>query len=627
MFSGKRFFTSWLFIVIVVGCTLRCYHLFEIPYTYDELSALSRTVFNSFHELIEKGVIGDGHPAGVQVFLFYWVKLFGKAEWLVKLPFIILGVLCIPLIYRVGSKWFGQMQGLIAAVFMAMLQYPVMYSQIARPYISGLFLILLLANVWINVVQQISYANLFAYAFILAACAYNHYFSLLTGACITVTGFFVINKGSFLKYAAAIILSIILFLPHLHIFFSQLGLKGLEWLTAPDTSFIYKYLYYAFNFSPLVLVILIMLVIEGLIFRPASFNSFNRYRIISFFWFVVPFAIGYAYSVYRAPVLQYSVLIFSFPFLLLFLTSFFNIGKFPNAQIGLIILVLYFSLVFEKRYYKLFYNQPTETFARYIFKYQMADTSAIAVAQTNPKYLDFYKTKYRHDFQYKTFEQIGNNDEWRKWLGQQKASKIILCSPPVEWGAQYLSIAKEYFPNLRDNYSGFNTDVYVLDKDSLHCSNWPLPSFQTQFGDLMPGWTSKTSLSTPPPGNGYNICSDSNKFVLFDTVVAKIITDKKTRIDIAMQVAEFGKTHSSSVCLAFLDSNDSIVQFRESSLTPLSWDTTSGIAYLTARMYHTPFTSIKKMRVFIKKEEHCIQVQSLKISIGPDNQDLYSLIE
>ncbi|MBK9073354.1 MAG: hypothetical protein IPL77_00005, partial [Flavobacteriales bacterium] len=34
-------------------------------------------------------------------------------------------------------------------------------------------------------------------------------------------------------------------------------------------------------------------------------------------WAVVPAALGYAYSVWRAPVLQHSVLLFSFPFLLL----------------------------------------------------------------------------------------------------------------------------------------------------------------------------------------------------------------------------------------------------------------------------------------------------------------------
>ncbi len=40
-------------------------------------------------ELIEGGVKVDGHPAGIHVFLYYWTKLFGTNEWIVKLPFIV----------------------------------------------------------------------------------------------------------------------------------------------------------------------------------------------------------------------------------------------------------------------------------------------------------------------------------------------------------------------------------------------------------------------------------------------------------------------------------------------------------------------------------------------------------
>ena len=74
-----------LFLILLVAITLRFYNYQNIPFTHDEFSALSRTNFNSFSELIDQGVKVDGHPAGIQVFLYYWTKLAGKSEVWVKL--------------------------------------------------------------------------------------------------------------------------------------------------------------------------------------------------------------------------------------------------------------------------------------------------------------------------------------------------------------------------------------------------------------------------------------------------------------------------------------------------------------------------------------------------------------
>jgi len=143
-----------LLFIILVATVLRFYAPFDIPYTYDEFSALFRTHFNTFHDLIERGVKVDGHPAGVQVFLYYWTKWFGYSELVVKLPFIILGILSVWLVYKIFTEWVNQTVGLIAAAFVATLQYPVAYSQIARPYISGLFLSLLMVFFWHKVIFQ-----------------------------------------------------------------------------------------------------------------------------------------------------------------------------------------------------------------------------------------------------------------------------------------------------------------------------------------------------------------------------------------------------------------------------------------------------------------------------------------
>ena len=67
--------TFVLVLILLFAAVLRFWNYFEIPFTHDEFSALFRTQFNSFSELIDKGIKIDGHPAGVQMFLYFWVKI------------------------------------------------------------------------------------------------------------------------------------------------------------------------------------------------------------------------------------------------------------------------------------------------------------------------------------------------------------------------------------------------------------------------------------------------------------------------------------------------------------------------------------------------------------------------
>ena len=60
--------------ILVVAFLLRFFDLFNIPFTHDEFSTLFRTNFSSFSELIEKGVKIDAHPAGLQVFIYYYKR-------------------------------------------------------------------------------------------------------------------------------------------------------------------------------------------------------------------------------------------------------------------------------------------------------------------------------------------------------------------------------------------------------------------------------------------------------------------------------------------------------------------------------------------------------------------------
>ena len=59
-----------LLIILIIGGILRFYNYSDWSLSNDELSAITRLNFSSFHEMIEKGVRVDYHPAGVEVFMF-----------------------------------------------------------------------------------------------------------------------------------------------------------------------------------------------------------------------------------------------------------------------------------------------------------------------------------------------------------------------------------------------------------------------------------------------------------------------------------------------------------------------------------------------------------------------------
>ena len=188
-------------MIIIIGSILRFYHFFQLPFTWDELSAWNRLHFDSFAQLIEKGVKPDGHPAGIQVFLYYWTLLFGDREWIVKLPFNLMGLASIYLIYRVGTIWWSKSSGLLVAAFMSSLQFFVLYSPIARPYISGLFFTLLMVLYWSKYFwQQAKTKYLTGFVIFAVLSAYNHHFSLLFAAIVGLSGLFLVTKSQLKEY-------------------------------------------------------------------------------------------------------------------------------------------------------------------------------------------------------------------------------------------------------------------------------------------------------------------------------------------------------------------------------------------------------------------------------------------
>lgn len=468
-----------LLIILITAATLRFWNFHELPFMHDELSALERTKYTSLHDEINYGVaIYDTHPAGIQLFIYYWIKIFGISEMTVKFPFIILGILSIIIAYKISKKWFNSSVGLIVASFMAVLQYMVMYSQIARPYIPGMFFSLLMVWYWSNYLFDENSIKknkwLIGYIISSALCAYTHHFSSLFAAIVTLTGLFFLTKETWKKYLLAVVAIFILYIPHLNILFFQFDKGGLGgpngWLGKPEKNWFSGYLKYVFHFSSPMYALILLLLLLSIFFYSKDILSKQKFRVIALIWFFLLFFIEYYYSLFINPVIQYSTLIFAFPFLLIFLFSMFGELN-RNVKIVVVAVILISgtsTLVFSRKHFQVFYKQPYQE--QVINTYKSLDIikdekKATIELMIPPYYREYYFKKYNRRFEsifYNPFDAKPDMKAFRKFVQSLSTDYFIAGNLPLE----YFQIIKEKYPYMILKEEGFTYSIYCFSRNN-----------------------------------------------------------------------------------------------------------------------------------------------------------------
>lgn len=384
---------------MLVASVLRLWDIPPIPYTHDEISALIR-IYPSLGETVSKGVIElDTHPPGVQVFEWAWTKLFSRDEGVVKLPFILFSLLALFFLYRFTFAWCGGKVALIVTALLATLQYTVMYGQIARPYAAGFFTTALLADQLTRYLGSGSRRTLIGIAVAALLSAYTHHFALMLAAFMVVTVFFLITPTKRKGFLIVSGIAALLYLPNVPIFLKQLGEKGLdEWLTAPTINWIPDYLWWIAHCSLYFAIALGLLIVGSAALRIRHRGSIGPLWAITFVWGLLPLVIGYAYSVLRAPVLQYSVVIFSFPYLLIgtlaglrHLRSSWTVPiAFATAALSV------FTLITVRKHYEVFYRSKYEAITHGIID-AAKQPDRLALVDSPDRMIAFYLRQWKVD--------------------------------------------------------------------------------------------------------------------------------------------------------------------------------------------------------------------------------------
>lgn len=520
----RQKFLYYLAGLTLAGFLLRINHTWSESITADEASALLRLQFGTFGEMIEKGVRPDGHPAFTQTLLWFWIKLFGNSEFSIRLPFVLMGTAAIWLSGCAARRWFGVGTALAVAAGVAFLQLPVMYSQLARPYAAGLFFTMLAACAASRFSQQekIKWYHIAVFAVSAAGAAYSHYFSLLTTLLLGIGGVFLASRINVVSYLIACVLALLLFLPHVGITNSQLEIGGIGgpggWLAPPTPDFFWSHVLVIFDSSRGLTYLML-----GIAFICIIINNHRptKQQIIVLLIWLLPLLTGYFYSVYKNPVLQHSVLLFSFPFFLMFLFSWFpNEGdvRWPWVFANVLIIVFASYITWYKPFRLTDHFGRLKELVTVLAETQEQNQNVEAMYNVDAPYFIQYYLQRHPQLAAQQVSFVTHSDEHdemrqlRDRVLHSSADYFVYGWSTRESSPAALDIIALEFPCLIEKHEWFNSAVYVFARANQTGEQCPFHStlLSYSFMNIRAGDTIRTMWSPACGQSGDAFTLDSS---------------------------------------------------------------------------------------------------------------------
>ena len=575
---GERWMRNMFLALLLLAAVLRFWDLPDLPYTHDEISALVR-IYPSLWETIERGVIElDTHPPGVQVFEWVWTKLFSMQEPDVKLPFIAMSLASLFLLYRFALAWTGPAPALLLTVLMATLQYNVMYGQIARPYAAGLFTTALLAD---QLTRYLAFGHRKALVGIGIAAllsAYTHHFALMLAGLMAVTGLLLAKPTQRKAYLMMCGVVVLLYLPNVPIFFKQLGLGGLsEWLAPPGADWLSHYAWYIAHCSVALSGFLVIIITLAAFLHIREGHGRGPLLAVLLTWGLVPLIVGLAYSIYRAPVIQYSVVLFSFPYVELNLFSR-QCSLERRATIALCSLVSFtavHTLVSTRLHYALFYTSKYETI---IHEGQEAvavfgNDGATVLIDAPDHVIRFYLGLWKVDpatFPYAQLQDgtIGRLDT----LLQASRGRVVLYGQSNGARPENIALIQQHFPYLRERRDLVDGQTFLFADTPGYITWFDRDTVASVTPDHALGsWGIAAELPLVSDSTGRPLAWDySGRDFGIDITMAldTLALDPQEQLEVIAQVEGFDEVADAAI-IVDVKAGDSTVFYRGGDMRPL----------------------------------------------------------
>ena len=499
----------FILFILFVATVLRFWAFWELPYSHDELSALLRTQISSWQAFIETGIMMDNHPGGVELFIWLQTIVGGYIPIWIKLPFLISGVWCVWLIYLVGKRIFSESVALVAAALMATLQFPITFSQWARPYIIGLLVVLAITWILLRFLQaeKRQWLWVMGYAVLCAVSGYVHYFTLLQAIIISVAFIPYLNREKLLKIMVGGAIAFALWMPHLGLTLFHLDRGGIgNWLQAPEADYWMEIVAYIFQFSWWLPGLLILASMSGLLAVKQWWRVYSRYFLL--ICAAVPYLVGYLYSVNLNPLLHQSVLIFSMPFFLLFCASFIT-DKRPILD-GVVVLIMAINvnvLVVERDHYTINYLSEYHSPLRWLGEVNASDqTITPALIELREDFTEMmFEQNIVFDQNVQYAESLLSTNQLDSYLNNLKSGRLLFA---MNTGSDPELFAKvlDRFPCIDSVQYYHAGEAYLLSKD---CDSRKILAEKTEYKALfeVDSYSYSTQVNVDDPNYNVNLHS------------------------------------------------------------------------------------------------------------------------
>jgi hypothetical protein len=618
-------------ILLIIGFALRFFNFTEIPFTNDELSALNRLNYPDYSTMLSKAVWTDGHPAGVQTFLWFYIKLFGTKQWVIKLPFVLMGSVSLLFYFLAAKKLSNTQTALFTLAFLATLQYPIIYSQTIRPYSSGQFLASVCLYLWACILSNQSknrvYQILLGVAIFLSLS--NHYFNLLFIALLFPTGIIINKQNRNFNYILPFIIGILLYIPQIPIFIHQISVGSPGWLNTPSLNTVIKHFEYCFQFSGIYIAIFAILIILKIANNPSDLIPKSK----TWTWltlYISPILLTYFYSIYRAPIFQDSIFVFGFVFLFLFLGEVLLSSIYNFRTMSIILATIVCTniglLTIKRNHYHEYYHQGYSQLVSDTYRFQNKQNSIpTLVFGFEPYFFNYYKKENEHlkiqkiqflrdDFFAETAK-TPNDFIYilRKWNYPQ-----IIVSNAIEIPQWAITALELEYPYSKTSLH-FGSEVYLFSKENVPQKTKSFSIYGNLSSNFTPEkWLCTTKIAIDSLKN--NLGNSEYKHAIISIAASIEFPQKTTNIDSALKTLKLVFTAN--------DRNNKNIHFMHESFD--RWkDTASNRfnCYLVANCNHFEMDPLGSISTFIENNQNTpIKITQFKVTIKQGNKHLYSLV-
>lgn len=463
----------WLIIlVLIIAFLLRFIPLFEYEFFYDELSSLDRIQYKNLKDIIDIGVKTDVHPALIQLFIFYWTKIGGTSEAWVKLPFLICGVLSCWQVFKLAKQWFNYKTAVISTIVVSCSLIFLVYSSSSHLYATGVLFALVSTRYLFEIVfgDSLKTKDYILFGLFVLLSALNHHMGALYVTIIGVLALvYAANKQKLILLITALCV-FLLYLPHLSITLAQMNSSisadSGGWLTAPKWDACFLFLKTLFG-TGCVIFVFILLFIYGAIHSNFSFKSNKKIGFL-FLSYVIFCSVIYFYSIFKSPILQFSVLSIAGPYIIIVVAH--TIASIPNRFFNplaiVLIAILLIQTIIVKQYYSIGIKQGVKSsiVETILAKNRYGKNNVTAIYNTEPFFAARYLVEFNQKYTYlTTYDSIFTHSEiLQAYLKSLKEEYIILSDPD----AVSLERVKLFFPYTIKHDEGYFKSVFLLSKKS-----------------------------------------------------------------------------------------------------------------------------------------------------------------